>query len=47
MFFKSDKDGLNGMDRVTKAAATRLSRRGFLRNIPALGVGVGLGLVCF
>ena len=35
---------LNGLDRLTQAAALNLSRRGFLRKIPALGVGVSLGL---
>ena len=36
---------LNGLDRLTKMAALNVSRRGFLRKIPALEIGVSLGLV--
>jgi hypothetical protein len=35
---------LNGLDRLTKTAAMSLSRRRFLRGLPALGIGGAIGL---
>jgi hypothetical protein len=41
MFFKRDKDGLNGMDRAVQQAGVQLSRRRFLSGLSKLGLGVG------
>ena len=39
-----EQDGLNALDRATKSMAVSASRRGFLKKLPALGAGLGLGL---
>jgi hypothetical protein len=44
MFFKRDKDGLNGMDRAVQQAGVQLSRRRFLSSAAKWGAGLGLGL---
>ncbi|NOK58405.1 MAG: hypothetical protein GFH27_549279n211 [Chloroflexi bacterium AL-W] len=39
-----EQEGLNAWDRATKSMAVSASRRGFLKKLPALGAGLGLGL---
>jgi|GEM_PF-3014527 hypothetical protein len=44
MFFKRNKDGLNGLDLAIQQAGEQLSRRRFLSGAAKWGAGIGLGL---